>query len=86
MEETYYVQYGLDNTTLDQRSAFQSSGDSSIRNQQYSIMLQNLHPYYVYYFVVTAENIIAPKSTDIFMFNTLEAGEHFPCLLHMHQF
>ena len=76
-EEEYYVEYGLESDVLDQRSASQFSGsDTDITDVIYTITLQNLHPYYTYYFVVTSENTIAPKSTDVFMFTTLEAGNH----------
>ncbi|CAI8030562.1 Low-density lipoprotein receptor-related protein 4 [Geodia barretti] len=74
-EEEYYVEYGLESDVLDQRSASQFSGsDTDITDVIYTIMLQNLHPYYTYYFVVTSENTVAPKSTNVFMFTTLEAA------------
>lgn len=75
-EEIYYVQYGLQNTTLNQISSVISSGsDLDITNAMYTITLQDLHPYYTYYFVVTAMNSIAPKSTELLWFTTLEAGK-----------
>ena len=74
-EETYYVVYGLTNLTLDQTSESISSGsDVTVTDMVYTITLDNLHPYYTYYFVVTSENSIAPRSTEIYMFTTLEAG------------
>jgi hypothetical protein len=83
-EEDYYVEYGLESDVLDQRSASQFSGsDTDITDVIYTITLQNLHPYYTYYFVVTSENTIAPKSTDVFMFTTLEAAPSGPPLNFM---
>lgn len=73
-EEDYYVEYG-DDITLELRTASQSSGsDMELTNQMYNITLQNLQPNYMYYFVVTAENTVSPKSTDIFTFMTSEDG------------
>ena len=73
--EDYYVEYGLDNTMPDQRSDSLTSGsNTSIVDQTYTITLQNLHPAYTYFFVVTAENTVSPTSTEVFMFSTLEAG------------
>ena len=90
-EEMYYVQYGLQNTTLDQTSSIISSGPvMDITNAMYTVTLQNLHPYYTYYFVVTAMNSIAPKSTEVFWFTTLEAGKidshHDTCMCYVYSF
>lgn len=77
-EEEYYVEYGLQSTILDQRSASQFSGsDTEVTDVMYTVTLQNLHPYYTYYFVVTSENEVSPKSTETFTFTTLEAGKLF---------
>ena len=72
-QEAYYVQYGLQSTVLDQTSAFQFS-DGETMDVTYTITLQNLHPYYTYYFAVTSENSVSPRSTGFFTFTTLEAG------------
>ena len=73
--EDYYVEYGLNNIMPDERSdSLPSGSNTSIVDQTYTITLQNLHPAYTYFFVVTAENTVSPKSTEVFMFSTLEAG------------
>ena len=77
-EEEYYVRFGLQSDILDQRSESLFSGsDTTITDTIYSITLQNLHPDYTYYFVVTSQNQVSPKSTSIFMFTTAEAGNPF---------
>ena len=74
-EEEYYVEYGLQNTSFDQTSSSLFSGaDLTVTDVMYNITLLDLHPAYTYYFVVTSLNTVSPKSTDVFMFTTLEAG------------
>ena len=72
-QEVYYVQYGLEFSLLDQNSTSQSSNGSDT-DVSYTITIEDLHPDNTYYFVVTSENTVAPKSTDISTFTTLEAG------------
>lgn len=72
-QEEYYVRYGLNDSMLEQRSSSQMSGDD-ITNIIYNVTIENLHPDYTYFFVVTAENIIAAKNSELSAFTTLEAG------------
>ena len=74
--ESYSVQYGVEENMLDQSTNSISSGsDTTIVDQTYNITLQNLHPDYTYYYQVTAVNTLFSTSTEVFSFQTPEAGK-----------
>lgn len=71
--ETYVVLYGMSEDMLDQQSAIVFSGrDSSGENNYYSVTLENLQSYTLYYYGVVATNILSSTSSDINTFTTCE--------------
>lgn len=82
--EYYSVQYGVIEDMLDQSSSSISSGsDITIVDQMYNITLQNLHPDYTYYYQVTAVNTLFSTSTEVFSFQTPEAGKSHRSTIHV---
>lgn len=69
--ETYMVLYGMSEDVLNQQSAIVFSGrDSSVENSYYSVTLENLQSYTLYYYKVVATNILTSTNSDIYTFTT----------------
>ena len=81
--ETYYVQYGTDETLHDMMSvSVMSSMDASLLNQTYSISLENLNPGTLYYLrVVAVFNYTFIIYSDIISFWTYDQG----CLIECYE-
>lgn len=67
--ESYYVQYGLDPTSLNYHSASQISSGLNI-STAYSQLLDDLDPAETYYFSVIASNDVGIAGSDIYSFTT----------------
>ena len=70
--ETYYIEYGISPTMLDQRSvSIGSGGDLTVMNQVYSVDLTGLSSNTTYYYRVVASNIFTSTSSSLGTFVTV---------------
>ena len=73
-EQQYYVEYGDDEDTLDQRSDTITVSDVTLIDQEYDVTLTGLTSGVLYYLKVTAEIGDITISSDTTSFRTLESG------------
>jgi len=73
-EQQYYVEYGDDEDTLDQRSDTITVSDVTLTDQEYNVTLTGLTSGVLYYLKVTAEIGDITISSDTTSFRTLESG------------
>ena len=70
--ETYYIEYGISSTMLDQRSVSTGSGgDLTVMNQVYSVDLTGLSSNTTYYYRVVASNSFTSTSSSLGTFVTV---------------
>ena len=75
LPEEYRVEYGLRQSSLDQRSdTLLSDGDPSVINATFSVELTGLMPDTVYFYRVVAMNIIGDTASGMMQFETPEPG------------
>ena len=74
--EEYYITYGIENINLDQTTeSVPSPLNTSLVNQSYTIILQDLSPGTIYYLRVAAVfNVLYVRYSDIISFRTYDEG------------
>ena len=79
--EEYIVEYGIDSDNLNLTSStVDSSSDTSLVNQTYSVLLEGLEVETIYYIRVLAQFGISglyKRYSDVAAFRTLEEGSNF---------
>ena len=69
--ETYVVEYGTSQDSLDMTSDPTHSGeDITVVNQMYSVLLSSLEPVTQYYYQVVANNTARSRSSNLLSFRT----------------
>ena len=69
--ETYVVEYGTNQDSLDMTSDPSHSGeDITVVNQMYSVQLSSLEPDTQYYYQVVATNTALSRSSNLLSFRT----------------
>ena len=69
--ETYVVEYGTSQDSLDMTSdPSHSGGDIIVVNQMYSVQLSSLEPDTQYYYQVVATNTALSRSSNLLSFRT----------------
>ena len=69
--ETYVVEYGTNQDSLDMTSDPTHSGeDITVVNQMYSVQLSSLEPVTQYYYQVVATNTARSRSSNLLSFRT----------------
>ena len=80
--ETYYIEYGISPTMLDQRSVSTGSGgDLTVVNQIYSVDLTGLLSNTTYYYRAVASNSFTSTSSSLSSFVTVSLRKDFLCLI-----
>lgn len=75
--ETYYIEYGISPTMLDQRSVNRASGsDLTVMNQMYSVDLTGLSSNTTYYYRAVASNSFASTSSSLGSFVTVSLRKY----------
>ena len=76
-QEQYYVQYGNNSDTLDQRTnPIPSVSDTTVINQTYELTVDGLGSGTIYYLrVVAVFNILARRESDMVVNRTNEEGK-----------
>ena len=81
--EEYVVLYGTDENALDQMSDIVTGGtDTSAENQIYSVTLDGLETFTIYYFQVRAENTYSFTLSMQSQFTTQQDGKITSCRSH----
>ena len=69
--ETYVVEYGTSQDSLDMTSdPTHSGGDITVVNQMYSVQLSSLEPATQYYYQIVATNTALSRSSNLLSFRT----------------
>ena len=69
--ETYVVEYGTSQDSLDMTSdPIHSGEDITVVNQMYSVQLSSLEPVTLYYYQVVATNTARSRSSNLLSFRT----------------
>ena len=75
--ETYVVEYGTNQDSLDMTSDPTHSGeDITVVNQMYSVLLSSLEPVTQYYYQVVATNTALSRSSNLLFFRTSDNGKY----------
>lgn len=82
--EVYVVQYGLSSDDLSTSTDAISSGfDTSITNQEYSVVLEGLPYVTLHYFKIVVTNDIGRAESEVLSFTTPEGGKTVCQYVHL---
>lgn len=74
--ETYNVEYGLTSDSLDMQSDITAGSlDSTLQNETYSVLIQDLQPFTTYHYRMVAKNLAGETTSDVDNFTTRKLTE-----------
>ena len=72
--ETYTVLYGTDMTSLSNSEVIMGSTNLSAINEMFTVNINGLMPFTIYYFIISANNSVNTTNTAVMNFTTNETG------------